>query len=204
CATSIIDALGKLHALTNRPNLIVITRGGGSADDLLPYNEESLVRAIAASQIPIVTAIGHEVDTSLADFAADYRCATPSIAATVTAGRYPDLVSWLPIQITGLGNQLTARCQAIRQDAVNMTSTATRALVSYQQEIQNRSALIFRGLELVSPLRNLARGFSITRSSIGSPIQSVNQVKTGDPITISMSDGLILARVNEIQNNHSE
>ncbi len=92
-ALQIIEAIKYFNNLNKdqAPNVIIIARGGGSLEDLLPFNEESLVRAIFSSEIPIISAIGHETDTSLSDYVSDLRAPTPSAAAEIATPKLSDL-----------------------------------------------------------------------------------------------------------------
>lgn len=123
CAPEVTRAIQGFNALTPggalpRPDLLIVARGGGSIEDLWGFNEESVVRAAAASEIPLISAVGHETDTTLIDFASDKRAPTPTAAAELAVPVRLDLLAWLDGQegrlLQALKGQVTARQQRLR------------------------------------------------------------------------------------------
>ncbi|MFQ5942258.1 MAG: exodeoxyribonuclease VII large subunit [Anaerolineales bacterium] len=195
------------------PDIVLLVRGGGSVEDLWAFNDERVVRAVAASTAPVVTGIGHETDVLLADFAADVRAPTPSAAAEIATpdsdeleievkelqlglGRaWSDyqrrLLSALQVQQTGL--ELVsprARVDSARQRVDELLHRATSA-VNYEVSLQT-AALggMLQTLQAVGPDTVLARGYAIVRAPVdGSIIRSVKQVSTGDELKVRVSDG---------------
>jgi exodeoxyribonuclease VII large subunit len=193
--------------------VILVARGGGSIEELWAFNDERVVRAIAASRIPVVTGVGHETDFTLADFAADLRAPTPSAAAEVIT---PD-INDLRMNVDGLTALLAQAMQSqladARADLINL-QRALRLLSPANQVAQSklrvqelgarlRSAMLgsiglagaeLRGLQgrldAVSPLATLQRGYSIVqRKADGALVRSVSDVAVGDDLTIRVSDG---------------
>ena len=215
---SAIVALNHLPA-----DVILVARGGGSIEELWAFNDERVVRAIAASQIPVVTGVGHEIDFTLADFAADVRAPTPSAAAEIIT---PDIAD-LRMNVDGLSVLLTqavqdkvieARANLISlQRALRLLSPANQVAQSQLrvQELSNRlrsatlSALGLvradvRGLqgrlEAVSPLATLQRGYAIVRrKENGAVVRNASDVAVSDELLIRVSDGEIESRVEKVR-----
>lgn len=199
----------------NACDVIIIGRGGGSIEDLWAFNDESLARTIAASEIPVVSAVGHETDFTIADFAADLRAPTPSAAAELVAPNIKDLqvylddlqnraLSAMKNRLERLGLRIAAArsAMAVPQAAVLRQERKLEFLrLSIQnvmeQKLGTLSWTLRRLGDLVeerSPLRILKRGYSLTQSS-GEIVSSVNQVCPGDLLSIRVTDGEICSSV---------
>ncbi len=217
-AQEVVRAIRLAHRLRQRPDVLVITRGGGSLEDLWTFNEESVVRAIFAAEIPIVSAIGHEIDVTLADLVADVRALTPSEAAERVAPSQQDLVRELGHLDSRLRAAIERRLglarnridwlarrsvllrpwELVRERARRVDELELRAERLVRQHlVQHRRALAALGarLESLSPLAVLQRGFSLTRTADGGLVKSVQAVRAGDTITSQVADGLITSRV---------
>lgn len=190
-AKQITKALEYFNQQTKDVEVLLIVRGGGSAEDLIAFNDEALTRAIAASRIPTVTAIGHERDLHLADLAADYYAPTPTAAAAML---FPDRHHWLD-QIERDRNRL--------QGYINQLVLDTRQ--RYTEELRAAVAGLFdKNLQLVAGYKSalaaynpdavLRRGYSILTSQ-GSLISRVHQVVPGQPLQAQVSDGIIETEV---------
>ena len=227
----IVRAIEQLNQLpiTNYqlPDVILVARGGGSIEELWAFNDERVVRAIAASNIPVVTGVGHEIDFTLADFAADVRAPTPSAAAEIIT---PD-ISDLRMNVDGLSALLTQAMQSqVIEARANLISLqrALRLLSPANQVAQSklrvqelgmrlRSAALglmglqranVRGLqgrlEAVSPLATLQRGYAIVqRKATGALVRSVSDVAAGDELTIRVSDGEFEAGATKVPGTQS-
>lgn len=169
----IIRALNYFNTQEEMPETIIIIRGGGSADDLSAFNDEKLVRAIAASRVPTLTGIGHEVDVSLVDLAADVRAATPSNAAQIIVPDRRDIIrtTRLKVQslvprISNLVDQMKERCEGKIDDAILMTE-------NHITQEHERLTHTRRLLAEFDPVRVLERGYALVRGKIevGSSIQ---------------------------------
>jgi exodeoxyribonuclease VII large subunit len=208
----------------NRPvDCLVVARGGGSMEDLWSFNEEVVVRAIAASRIPVISAVGHEIDVTLSDLAADVRALTPSEAAELVAPASEDLLAGLRQYERRLAVALRSRADAARSqlDALARHSLFRRP---YQQlfersrrldELDARSLRAIRGvvrnarqhaeamtrrLESLSPLGVLGRGYSLTqRTSDGKIIRAASELSVGDQITTRFAQGQTTSRVERIE-----
>lgn len=190
-------AIEHLNQLADVPDVLVITRGGGSAEDLAAFNDERVVRAVASSRVPTIVAIGHEVDESLAELAADRRASTPSSAAqTVVPDRTHELSSLninregLIDEVVGLyvaaGAELERRGQDLRGDINDILA------VESQRQASNR-----RLLALFNPEAALRRGYAIVRRA-GQLVTKASLIKRGDRLVVHLSDGRINADVSEV------
>ncbi len=202
---------------------IVVTRGGGSMEDLWAFNEEPVVRAIAASQIPVVSAVGHEIDVTLADLAADVRALTPSEAAELVAPAAEELAAGLRQVERRLAAGLRRRAEAARagldalarhavfrrpfQRVFDMTrqmdelaARAARAIRAAARLARHRIDTAAGRLESLSPLAVLERGYSLTQRTIdGRVIQAAIELSPGQEITTRFARGQVTSRVEHVE-----
>ncbi|MEY8440378.1 exodeoxyribonuclease VII large subunit [Anaerotruncus colihominis] len=208
-----VRALNAAHAC----DVMIVGRGGGSAEDLWAFNDEALARVIAASEIPVISAVGHEVDFTIADFVADRRAPTPSAAAELVAPniadvRYylSDLMERCAAQTQGRVVSLQLRMRAVQaglaasesvlqnlRQRVETLGQAARAafdqrLSGAREQVRYLSALA----EERSPMHILSRGYSLTSSKQG-PVSSIDQVRVGEPLFSRLADGEIISQVIE-------
>ena len=203
-------------------DVMIVGRGGGSIEDLLPFSEECVIEAIHQSQIPVISAVGHEIDWAISDYVADLRAPTPSAAAELVCESSVDQrekVQRLRLDMTDamlskvnavklrlaafspesaraqLENRLNRRRMMLDSLTVNMQHAVSTLLT----QKKSRSELLRHKLEALSPLAVLQRGYSIVTDSNGNVIKTVSQVAPGDGISIILSDGRILADVQEVQ-----
>ena len=213
----------KLFNEKNACDVLIIGRGGGSLEDLWAFNEEIVARAIFESQIPIISAVGHETDFTIADFVADLRAPTPSAAAELAV---PDIIE-LKSELLGLKQHLTVLMKnKLNYEREYLENTEkrlsilspTNKILNSRQELSNLYEKIVNSIELkltnekskisvlsgklnaLSPLDVLARGYSISYNN-ESPITSVKNVKNGDNIKVKVTDGEIFASVTEVKGN---
>jgi exodeoxyribonuclease VII large subunit len=196
-ASAIVSALG---ALTAHPevDVVVLARGGGSFEDLLPFSDEAVVRAVAASRVPIVSAVGHEQDTPLCDLAADARAATPTAAGALVVPDLVEVVSALDAARLRLGLAVRAQLERDRsrlERQGDRLRTAPRLLLE-----RRRAAVDHTGarLQALSPLATLNRGYAIVRGR-GEAIRSATQVEPGDGVEIQLASGALAATVDEVR-----
>lgn len=192
----IIKAIEKFNQSAEAAEVLVIIRGGGSSDDLAAFSVEQVVRAVAASRLPTVVAIGHEIDLSLAELAADQRASTPSNAAEMLV---PDKSN----ELSSLRNQSKYLIRAIKQnlklrtDEVGLFKQDLSHLVSTKidqanQHIKLRAELV----SLLDPLLPLKKGYSLVRDQSGQQIRSISKVKSGDALSIQFGDGKIKVKAD--------
>lgn len=153
-AEEVASAIALLNGLSDRPDVLIVGRGGGSIEDLWAFNEEVAVRAVAASQIPVISAVGHETDTTLCDFAADLRAPTPSAAAEQVIGCKEAFEELLQRQARALSQALTGRLEVTRH---RVAAVAESWVLREPLRLIERRAQTLDNLEL-----RLARGITDT------------------------------------------
>jgi exodeoxyribonuclease VII large subunit len=193
----IVRAIEFFNAHAQPPEVLVITRGGGSTEDLAAFNTEQVTRAVAASRIPTLVAIGHEVDISLAELAADQRASTPSNAAQLLV---PDKISEL-LRLQSSQSQLN---QLLLQVTVNFK----RHLQGLRERLHDQTLRIIQDqqsglhlkkqlLEAFNPERILKRGYAVV-SLNGKVITSVKGRKEGDNLVVRLQDGSVNTTISSI------
>lgn len=191
----IISALDYFNTHENPVDLIVMTRGGGSAEDLSAFNHEQLTRAVATSRVPTLVAIGHEVNVSLAELAADKRASTPSNAAEVLVPDKKHELSRLGILVRNLTEQVNVSYEQRRLSLERLTVDMGGLIKSVLQSVNYNLDLKYKMLETLSPTATLARGYSVIRTN-GKVVSSVKSLKTGDEIEIMLHDGFADASIS--------
>jgi exodeoxyribonuclease VII large subunit len=190
-AVAVVDALGRLADLTD---VIVVARGGGSFEDLLPFSDERLVRAIAASPVPVVSAVGHEQDTPLCDLAADVRASTPTAAARLVVPDLGELRERLDRARAGLG---AGARRSLERHAQRLATTHERLGRAPALLLERRRGTVEQTagrLRALSPKATLNRGYAIVRAG-DAIVRSPGAVETGERIDVEVSDGRFGARV---------
>ena len=159
----IIRAINYFNQLEILPEVLVIVRGGGSADDLAAFNDELLVRAIAGSRIPTLVGVGHEIDESLADLAADVRAATPSNAAQILVPDRAEIIRAVGVQVNSLlprvGQAIDQQKQSIRLVLDGVSEKTSVAVGDSLRYIQSLRSILTQ----VNPSTVLARGYALIR-----------------------------------------
>jgi exodeoxyribonuclease VII large subunit len=192
-AAAVIEALREISAAPD-VDVIVLARGGGSFDDLLPFSDERLVRAVAACGVPVVSAVGHEQDMPLCDLAADARASTPTAAARLVVPDAAELLERLARTRSGLarGTQglLQRRRQAVTQAHERLHRAPTLAVERKRSRLEHAAGR----LRALSPRATLERGYAIVRSD-DEIVRSADSVSSGDPIVVDVAEGRFGARV---------
>lgn len=198
-------------------DVLILARGGGSLEDLWPFNEEIVAHSIYNSEIPIVSAVGHETDFSISDFVADLRAPTPSAAAELTV---PDiyelkqnnntyqnrlrlaLLKKLEIMKLRFDKSMSSRIfkepfRNINDQYLKVDANIKRlenVMRNKQKEINTQYIELISKLDTLSPLKTLTRGYSVTEKD-GKMVKSVKELKVGDKVTIKLIDGKIKAQI---------
>lgn len=203
-------------------DVIIVGRGGGSIEDLWAFNEEEVAEAIFNCPIPIISAVGHETDTTIADYVADMRAPTPSAAAELAVFEYNRLMQDIADYEMALTSFMNRRIRFDRdkvaglQRNINALSPMSKVrdrrmrAVSYEDAIKNamdkklwaarhRLEIGIERMKGLSPLDKLNSGFSYVEDAEGKNVRSIDQIKSGDDLTIQMSDGSASARVVDIK-----
>jgi exodeoxyribonuclease VII large subunit len=192
-AGTMIDALRQVCAVPE-VDVIVLARGGGSFEDLLPFSDERLVRAVAACPVPIVSAVGHEQDTPLCDLAADARASTPTGAARLVVPDATELLSRLDRSRTGLARGGRGVLERRRQRLVHAHDRLRRAPALAVERKRSRLEQAAGRLRALSPRATLERGYAIVRTG-DEIVRSASTVSVGDPLEVEVADGRFGARV---------
>ena len=194
---SLLAALDRL-ARWNGADVLIIGRGGGSREDLWAFNDERVARAIAASAIPTISAVGHEVDFSIADLVADLRAATPSAAAEAAV----PVLAELAYAVQLLGTKLRAAAEARTRDATRALRQLARDLAVRSQRTverrRSRLAELSGRIDALSPLATLARGYAVARGADGATLGRVSAFRVGMAFDLQLHDGVVRARAEEI------
>ena len=205
-------------------DLLIVGRGGGSIEDLWAFNDEHVAHAIYESEIPVISAVGHEPDVTISDYVADLRAATPSNAAELAVPDQEALRQTLDnmssAMATILNRQVTGAMQHLRalassaalcspggyldQKAKNVELLKNRLLSAQVQGVERKQrhyVELTAKLDAMSPLKVLTRGYAMAQTDSGDVIRSIEQVSKGERIRVSVSDGAINAVVEDRKGN---
>ena len=195
--------------------VVVLARGGGSIEDLWCFNDEALARAIAASRLPVINAVGHEIDFTIADFVADRRAPTPSAAAEILSqgwlesreslrSAFERLLLWMKRDLQGrrrllehVAARLVSPRDRLREQAQRcdeLRARLDRAMAVRLQQKRSQLEILSGRLDALSPLRVLKRGYSLAVRQ-GKVVKSVTDVRVDDTLDIRLSDGTVRAKV---------
>lgn len=222
---SLVRAIRAMDLL--KPDVMIIGRGGGSAEDLMAFNSEEVVRAVAACETPVISAVGHEVDVALTDYAADMRAPTPSAAAELAVFEYrlwEQTVAEYHIDITHAMyrriSEARVRTEAIAEKLLRvgpagavkekkgrMVYVKERMEHAMQLHITRnkyRLELLAGRLHGVSPAARLSGGYAFVTTKENKPVKSVADVKEQDLIRVSLGDGTFTAQVRDIEEVRKE
>jgi len=190
----IIAAIAAANTLPEPPDVLVLTRGGGSADDLAAFSTEQVTRAVAASRIPTLVAIGHEVDISLAELAADQRASTPSNAAELLTPDRAVVLKWVQEIRRELSSGLERTVTRRREQLVSQRSELDRGLLGAYQAAEFALRTQKRLLEAYDPSAALRRGYALVRSG-GRVIKHIVDLEIGATVSLQLSDGSATATI---------
>ena len=198
-------------------DVMIVGRGGGSIEDLWAFNEESVARAIFECRTPVISAVGHETDTTIADFVADLRAPTPSAAAELAVADLRQLLGGVELFKNQLTDRLEQKIVLYRQRleqrrlllqkaspehrlnekkqyAADLTERLRQQMLWKLTDRKHRIQLYAGKMEGCSPLKKLQQGYSYTELSDGKALRSIRQVRPGDMVAIHVTDGRVLAQ----------
>lgn len=208
-------------------DVLIVGRGGGSMEDLWAFNDELVAKAIYDSDIPVISAVGHEPDVTISDYVADLRAATPSNAAELVAPDQESLMQYLDSMLTTLTTSVTKQLTASRKHwnilasnnalkgptqyisllRKNLNLTKSKMLSLQAAGIHARKQRFLSTaskLDAMSPLKVLTRGYALVEQGSGELVQSVTQIHCGDEIRLTVGDGTINAAVTEVRRSDYE
>ena len=199
-------------------DLLIVGRGGGSIEDLWAFNDEQVAYAIYHSEIPVISAVGHEPDVTISDYVADLRAATPSNAAELAVPDQDALRQSLDAMSNAMASSLSRQVKAARQHLMVLSASKALQSPTGYLEQRNQSVELLKNrmiavqnqnitrakqryiaqiskLEAMSPLKVLTRGYSMVQTERGEVVRSVSQVSLGERIRVRLSDGTLSATV---------
>ena len=220
-AEEIAAGIAAAQQLLPLPDALIVGRGGGSQEDLWCFNDELVVRAIAACKIPVVSAVGHEIDVTLADLAADLRALTPTAAGDIVASSEQIMLNLDALKHRLVGGLRTtaatarrelercseanvfrhpfARIEELSRYVDELALRATNALRNHHRHSHERTVGLAGKLESLSPLAVLARGYSVTQTEQGQILTNSKHLEIGQAIHTRLAQGTIVSRVESIE-----
>ena len=207
---------------TKNVDVIIVGRGGGSIEDLWAFNDECVARAIFDCQVPVISAVGHETDVTIADYVADLRAPTPSAAAELAVWDYRQLQGYLDECRLRMNRSLTGtirinrlrlkeldvrlsylhprhKLQDQQQRLIELEEELRTLMRDRVKEARHRLAIQIEKLNGLSPVRKLNQGFAYVEEADGGVVKSIRQVEKGDELTVYVTDGLIRTSVKAVQ-----
>lgn len=208
-------------------DVMIVGRGGGSLEDLWAFNDERVARAIYASEIPVISAVGHEPDVAISDFVADRRASTPSNAAEIAVPDRAELLHRIESSRQRLERALCRRVEnqrerletlakkrvlqdpaALLSDKAMRLDYGQRRLAAAMQTVTDREkgrlAAAAASLDALSPLRVLGRGYALAQTAKGDVLRSVSQVEAGEKVKLRLSEGRLTCVVTEKERQHGD
>ena len=219
-AESIVKGIHALEA--EKVDVMIVGRGGGSMEDLWAFNEEAVARAVFDCSVPVISAVGHETDTTIIDFVADLRAPTPSAAAELVVYDFMEMKKNLKLREEKLLHfmqlilerkrqkleQYSLRMRAYhpqqrlneqRQFAADAENRLRREMMRRLEQEKYRLGLMAERLKGLSPLEKLSQGYAYVENSSGANVRTVSNVKQGEQITVYVTDGRIRAEVTGVE-----
>lgn len=195
-AGQIVTALNNFSQMSEPVDVVVVTRGGGGAEDLMAFSTEEVARAVAASRIPTIVGVGHETDVSLADMVADVRATTPTNAAQLVVRDRREVYEDIAYKVGRISQQITTGAQArIRQMHLRLQEGMQMMLSNKKHNID----LMQQSLGLVNPHKVLSRGYSLVVDESGRTVRSADSLEVGAKLVIRFSSGKAEAEVTNVE-----
>jgi exodeoxyribonuclease VII large subunit len=195
------EIAGAIRSFNEQKNVdvMVLARGGGSVEDLWAFNEETVARAIASSEIPVISAVGHETDFTISDFVADKRAPTPSAAAEIVMPALAELEDRIDGALRFLWRGLA---DFVPQAAQRLDDAVGNLVRGMEQKIRNQETVlggVLDQLQALNPLAILKRGYSLTTSLDGKPVLCADELKVGDRVRTRLNKGVFMSEVFEVE-----
>jgi exodeoxyribonuclease VII large subunit len=193
----LVAAIEQFNSHAEPPEVLVIIRGGGSAEDLAAFSTETVTRAVAASRVPTLVAIGHEVDLSLAELAADRRASTPSNAAELLVPDRLQVLGGLRDAQQQMRQSVGRRFESARRDARQQTAVLDQSVSHYLRAAKNELKSYNQLLDVLNPAAILRRGYAIVRHQ-QKAVRSARVLRAGSIVDVQLADGDFQASVNQV------
>lgn len=178
---------------------LIIGRGGGASEDLSAFNDETLVRAIASSKMPVIAAVGHEIDSTLVDYVADKRASTPTGAAELATVDVREIKQKFQDSLDLMADSLKEQVSDMKEQ-LKILSEDLNQNIQDKFEYLKKEILVRKGqLEALNPKQVLNRGYSISTNENGQVIKSTKDVKTGEKIKTTLKDGTIISTIDNVE-----
>jgi len=185
----------------NVADTVIIGRGGGAREDLRPFNDERVARALARCPAPTISAVGHEIDMTICDLVADHRAPTPSAAAEAAVRDRDELLGELNARANRLVGAVAARVDDAGLQLHRAATDLTKASRAVLEQREAHIAAIAGRLDALSPLATLSRGYAIAQSEDGRTLGSVESFETGASFDLRLRDGTVRSTANSIHPN---
>lgn len=178
---------------------LIIGRGGGASEDLSAFNDEALVRAVATSKMPVIAAVGHEIDSTLLDYVADKRASTPTGAAELATVDQREIIQKMSFHLTDMKSTLQSKVSDMNEEVDyykdTLKNNLKNRLLNYQTRLEGET----KRINALNPHGVLSRGYSIVKDKDGHVLSSIKDVKENEFIYTSLSDGEITSVVKEVK-----
>ena len=194
-AERIAENIDYINATRDDIDIIIVGRGGGSAEDLWPFNEEIVARSIYASRIPVISAVGHEIDYSISDLVADVRAATPTAAAQIAVPDTTELAEEIEELRKSMARQLVNNAAYDRIKTDNLKDQIRQNMTGRINDLRNDIERMKMTLEYNDPRKIMKKGYSIIRDENGHVVKDADSVETGQTLTADLEKGRLKAEV---------
>ena len=176
---------------------LIIGRGGGASEDLFAFNDEALVRAIATSKMPVIAAVGHEIDSTLVDFVADKRASTPTGAAELATVDVREIEQKFDYAIETMKNAIADKLEEMKQEYLDLKESLSENMGTKLLLLSKDVEKYKEKLSALNPNNVLSRGYSISMNAEGKVVKNVKDIKLGDKLITVLKDGKVVSKVEE-------
>ena len=180
---------------------LIIGRGGGASEDLSAFNDENLVRAISTSKMPVIAAVGHEIDVTLVDYVADKRASTPTGAAELATVDMREIEQRFQYYIDSMKESINDKLEGMKDDVASLKEELTESIKNKIENISKEIESKKQQLEALNPKKVLKRGYTISVDETGKVITSIKEVKIGQKLITATNDGTINSTIDKVEEN---